>query len=88
MTGEIGLQRPELQALPQIRERMTFVYLEHCKISREDGAISATDAEGTVLIPAASISVLLLGPGTDVTHRAMELIGDAGSALSGSASMA
>ncbi len=78
MTKGGGLQKPELQVLPQIRDRMTFIYLEHCKISREDGAISATDVEGTVLIPAASISVLLLGPGTDVTHRAMELIGDAG----------
>ena len=29
-------------------------------------------------VPAASISVLLLGPGTLITHRAMELIGDAG----------
>ena len=72
------MQRPELQALPQIRERMTFIYLEHCKISREDSAITATDIEGTVMIPAASISVLLLGPGTNMTHRAMELIGDAG----------
>ena len=70
--------RPELQALPQIRERMTFIYLEHCRISREDSAISAADEEGTVLIPAASVSVLLLGPGTNVTHRAMELIGDVG----------
>ena len=76
-----GLQRPELQALPQIRERMTFIYLEHCKISREDSAITATDNEGTVMIPAASISVLLLGPGTDVTHRAMELIGDVGGSI-------
>ena len=31
-----------------------------------------------VQIPAAGISVLLLGPGTRVTHRAMELMGDTG----------
>ena len=29
-------------------------------------------------IPAAAISVLMLGPGSSITHRAMELIGDAG----------
>ncbi len=78
MTDQNGMLRPELQELPQIRERMTFIYLEHCKLSREDSAITATDEMGTVLIPAASISVLLLGPGTSVTHRAMELIGDSG----------
>ncbi len=57
---------------------MTFLYLEHCKLNREDSAIVVRDEKGSVFIPAAAISVLLLGPGTDVTHRAMELIGDTG----------
>jgi len=73
-----GIIRPELQALPQIADRMTFLYLEHCVLNRQDGAITATDDRGTAFVPAAAISVLLLGPGTKVTHRAMELIGDAG----------
>ncbi len=73
-----GMIRPELQALPQISDRMTFVYLEHCVLNRQDGAITVTDDRGTVFLPAAAISVLLLGPGTKVTHRAMELIGDSG----------
>ena len=73
-----GMLKPDLQALPQIRDRMTFLYLERCQINRQDSAITVIDEEGIVLIPAAAISVLLLGPGTTVTHRAMELIGDAG----------
>lgn len=70
--------RPDLQALPQIKDRMTFLYLERCTLGRQDGAITVTDERGIVQIPAAAISVLLLGPGTRVTHRAMELMGDAG----------
>ena len=81
MVQQPGMIRPDLQALPQIRERMTFIYLEHCKLSREDSAITATDERGCVYIPAASVSALLLGPGTSVSHRAMELIGDAGVSL-------
>ena len=73
-----GMLKPDLQALPQLRDRMTFLYLERCQINRQDSAITVMDEEGIVLIPAAAISVLLLGPGTTVTHRAMELIGDAG----------
>ena len=73
-----GMIRPDLQALPQVRDRMTFLYLEHCTLGRQDGAITVTDEKGIVQIPAAGISVLLLGPGTRVTHRAMELMGDAG----------
>lgn len=78
MSGNAGMIRPDIQALPQLTDRMTFLYLEHCRLSREDSAIVARDEKGTVFIPAAAISVLLLGPGTDVTHRAMELIGDMG----------
>ena len=78
MSVQDFLEKPDLHALPTISDRMTFIYLEHCKISREDGAVTACDMEGTIYIPAAAITVLLLGPGTDVTHRAMELIGDTG----------
>lgn len=73
-----GMIRPDLQALPQVKDRMTSLYLEHCTLGRQDGAITVTDEKGVVSIPAAGISVLLLRPGTRVTHRAMELMGDTG----------
>lgn len=73
-----GIQKPELQALPTMRERISFLYLERCLISRQDNAITVTDMRGTVHVPAAAISVILLGPGSNITHRAMELIGDTG----------
>ena len=55
-----GMIRPDLQALPQVKDRMTFLYLEHCTLGRQDGAITVTDEKGVVSIPAAGISVLLL----------------------------
>lgn len=78
MADIAGIIRPDLQALPQMRDRMTFLYLERCTLNRQDSAITITDEDGCVHVPAAAISVLLLGPGTRVTHRVMELIGDAG----------
>ena len=79
MSGSIpGIVKPDLQELPTIKERMTFLYVEHCLISRQDGAIAIVDSRGTACVPAASLGVLMLGPGTNVSHRAMELIGDAG----------
>ena len=78
MTEIPGMEKADLQTLPQVQDRMTFLYLEHCQLNREDSAITARDERGTTHIPAAMVSVLLLGPGTIVTHRAMELIGDAG----------
>ena len=81
MADRPGIKKPELQALPQIRERISFLYLEHCKINRQDGAVTIADARGMVHVPGASIGVLLLGPGTSVSHRAMELLGDAGASI-------
>ncbi|MBR6407355.1 MAG: type I-E CRISPR-associated endonuclease Cas1 [Clostridia bacterium] len=78
MNNNAGMISPDLQTLPQITDRMTFIYLEHCKLNREDSAIVVRDEKGSVFIPAAAVSVLLLGPGTEITHRAMELIGDMG----------
>ena len=76
-----GAEKPQLQELPRIAERMTFLYLERCVVSRKDSAITVTDERGSVHIPAASLGVLLLGPGTNVTHRAIELIGDTGTSI-------
>ncbi len=78
MSIQNGMEKPVLNELPTISDRMTFIYLEHCKISREDGAVTVKDMEGVIHIPAAAITVLLLGPGTEISHRAMELIGDTG----------
>lgn len=73
---KIGAKKPEINELGRVQDRMTFLYLEHADINRQDSAIQVMDQRGTVCIPAAMISVLLLGPGVNVTHRAMELIGD------------
>lgn len=76
-----GMKRPDLQTLPTMRERISFLYLERCLINRQDNAITVTDIRGTVHVPAAALSVILLGPGTNVSHRAMELIGDTGTSI-------
>ncbi|MDR2295383.1 MAG: type I-E CRISPR-associated endonuclease Cas1e, partial [Clostridiales Family XIII bacterium] len=78
MSAYKGARKAELQELPQIRERLSFLYAERCLISRQDNAITFTDERGTVHVPAAALSVVLLGPGTNISHRAMELIGDMG----------
>ena len=78
MTNIPGMIRPEIQMLPQVADGLTFLYLERCVLNRQDSAITVADDRGTVFVPAAAISVIMLGPGTKITHRAMELIGDAG----------
>lgn len=68
-----------IRELIRADERVSFVYLERCTVHRDGNAITATDERGVVHLPAATLSALLLGPGTRVTHQAMTLMAESGS---------
>ena len=48
-----GMIRPDLQALPQVKDRMTFLYLEHCTLA-DRTAQSPLQTKRIVQIPAAA----------------------------------
>lgn len=60
---------------------MSFIYVERAKVSRLDSAITVSDYRGVVNIPCSIIGVLMLGPGTEISHRAMEILGDVGTSV-------
>lgn len=76
-----GAKKTELSELPRISDRVSFIYVEHAKISRIDSAITVSDYRGVVNIPVSMIGVLLIGPGTEISHRAMEILGDVGTSV-------
>ncbi|MFI7609311.1 type I-E CRISPR-associated endonuclease Cas1e [Micromonospora sp. NPDC049366] len=73
-----GAPPAEIADLSRAEDRISFLYLERSVIHRDSNAITATDDQGTVHIPAASVGVLLLGPGTSITHQAIALLADHG----------
>ncbi|MFD7659018.1 type I-E CRISPR-associated endonuclease Cas1e [Actinosynnema sp. NPDC059797] len=74
-----GAKPVPLSQLVRAQDRLSFLYLEHCAVGRDDNAITATDKRGTVHIPATTLGALLLGPGTNVTQQAMVLLAESGS---------
>lgn len=61
--------------LPQIKDRYPFLYLERGKIVIDDSSIKWIDSECNVIrLPIATITTLLLGPGTSVTHEAIKVL--------------
>lgn len=73
-----GTAPPTSKQLFRVEDRVTFLHLERCSVSRDSNAITATDQDGTIHIPAATVSAVLLGPGTRVTHHAMMLMAQCG----------
>lgn len=62
------------QEYPRFDKGRTFLWAERVRISREKSAITMSDQRGVVDVPAALLSVLMVGPGTTITHGAIELL--------------
>ena len=68
-----------LHDLPRLRDSLSYLYLEHGKIERNQNAVEFFDlASGRTLVPAAGLTTLMLGPGTSITHEAIKVLADNG----------
>lgn len=68
----------DLHLLPKVRDSWSYLYVERCRVDQEDKAIAIQDASGKVPVPCASLTLLMLGPGTTVTHAAMRVLAENG----------
>ena len=66
----------DLHALPKFRDSMTHLYVEHARVDREAKAIAIWDEQGMTPVPAASLCVLMLGPGATITQAAIAALAD------------
>ena len=66
----------DLHELPKVRDRLTYLYVEHGRLDRDDRSVAFWTEDGKTALPIAAIAVLMLGPGTRVTHAAMMTLAD------------
>ncbi|MBW4696083.1 MAG: type I-E CRISPR-associated endonuclease Cas1e [Lyngbya sp. HA4199-MV5] len=64
------------RTLPKVRDSISFLYFEHCRIEQDVKAIAIFQAKDRYRIPCASISTLMLGPGTSITHAAIKTLAE------------
>lgn len=63
-----------LHELPRLRDSLTYHYIEHAIVDRKQNAIEYIQESGRTLVPVASISLIMLGPGTSLSHAAMKVL--------------
>lgn len=64
---------------PQVKDRYPYIYLEHGRLEIDDSSVKWISAEGFVVrLPVATVGSLFLGPGTSVTHAAIQAISSSG----------
>jgi CRISPR-associated protein Cas1 len=68
----------DLSQLPRVSDGWTFLYAEHVRVERADYAIELFDAQGRIPVPVSALSVLMLGPGSTITHAAMLALAEGG----------
>jgi CRISPR-associated protein Cas1 len=68
----------DLHELPKLRDGLSYLYLERGRIEQTQKAVEFFDQYGRVMVPVASLSVLMLGPGTSITHEAVKTLTDNG----------
>ena len=68
----------DLHILPRVEDSWSFLYAQKCKVEQEGKAISIWDDGGRVAVPSASLSLLMLGPGSTITHAAVRNLAETG----------
>lgn len=68
----------DLHELPKLRDSLSYLYVEHAVIDRDQHAIELIRKQGRTHAPAAALTLLLLGPGTSITHAAIKLLAESG----------
>ncbi len=66
-------ERPPLDTLAPAKDRWTPIYLEHGRIEVDDASVKWIAKDGTITrLPVATVSALILGPGTTITQAAVK----------------
>lgn len=63
-----------LHELPRFRDRWSYLYLEHGRLHVNADGLVFYREEGKLPIPIDQLSLLMLGPGTSITHAAVKAL--------------
>jgi len=64
----------DLHYLSKFRERLSYLYIEKCRLERYHNSVAAETEKWRIPIPVCDLALILLGPGTTITHEAMKVL--------------
>jgi len=72
----------DFHSLPRVEDSLSYLYLEHGRLEQDGLSLAFYDADGgKTAIPVAALCIILLGPGTTVTHAAVKVSAENGCLL-------
>lgn len=68
----------DLHLLPRVEDGWSFLYIDQCRIEQDGKSISVWEETGRTAVPCAALSLLMLGPGSTITHAAVRTLVESG----------
>lgn len=68
----------DLHVLPRVEDGWSFLYVDKCRIEQDGKSICIWEESGRTPVPCASLSLLMLGPGSAITHAAVRALAESG----------
>ena len=68
----------DLHELSHLEDSLSYLYVDRAIIERDMNSIVVLRQNERIPMPVSSLTVLMLGPGTNVTHEAIKVLADSG----------
>ena len=68
----------DLHELSRLEDSLSYLYVDKAVVERDENSIVIMRSNERIPVPISSLTVLMLGPGTNLTHAAMKVIADSG----------
>lgn len=68
----------DLRTRPKMRDGLSYAYFEHCIVEQDGLSVSVFTEKERTFIPAAALGVLMLGPGSSISHAAVKTLSENG----------
>ncbi len=66
----------KLHIIPRFDDSLTYIYAERVRVDRHAGSVGLWDSTGITEVPVAATRVIMLGPGSSITHEAIKTLAD------------
>lgn len=68
----------DFHELSRLEDSLSYLYVDKAVVERDVNSIVILQSNERIPVPISSLTVLMLGPGTNLTHAAMKVIADSG----------
>jgi CRISPR-associated protein Cas1 len=76
IAGDLPMPVTDFTELPRFDDRVSYLYLDRCNIERHENTVASFSLDQCLPIPIADLALLMLGPGSTISHAAISVLAE------------